>query len=276
MTDRYAVIGHPIAHSRSPSIHARFAAQTGQDLAYDRLLAPLDGFEATARAFFAEGGRGLNVTLPFKEQAFSIADVRSPRVQAAGAANTLAWDGRTLFADNTDGLGLVRDLTGRWGQVLAGATVLMLGAGGAARGVVLPLLEAGVGRILVANRTIARAQALAARFADARVEGGGFDRLAQDAPADALLINATSAGLAEQGLPVPPAVYRRARFAYDMVYGAQPTAFLREARAAGCPASADGLGMLVEQAAESFRIWRGVSPDTEPVYRALRDEIRRP
>ena len=273
MTDRYAVIGNPIAHSRSPAIHARFAAQTGQDLRYEALLAPLDGFESAVRAFVAEGGRGLNVTVPFKEQAHALADRRSPRAEAAAAANTLVFDASGVYADNTDGVGLVRDLAGRHRLTLADAPVVLLGAGGAASGVVGPLLEAGVGALCIVNRTAARAQALAARFPDARVSAVGFDALADVAPSGALWVNATSAGLADAALPVPADRLRSARFVYDMVYGARPTTFLRQAAAAGCPAMADGLGMLVEQAAESFRLWRGVLPETEPVYRALREAL---
>jgi len=276
MTDRYAVVGNPIAHSRSPAIHARFAAQTGQDLRYDALLAPLDGFEQVVRDFAAAGGRGLNVTVPFKERAFALADRRSSRAEAAGAANTLVFEPGGVLADNTDGVGLVRDLTVRHGLALAGAPVLLLGAGGAARGVIEPLLAAGVRELRIVNRTAARAQALAQRFADPRLIGTGVEALADAAVPGMVLINATSAGLAGEVLPVPTAVFAAAGFAYDMVYGAQPTAFLRAAAAAGCPAQADGLGMLVEQAAESFRLWRGVMPDTEPVYRALRESIGRP
>ena len=273
MTDRYAVIGNPIAHSRSPAIHARFAEQTGQRLRYEALLAPLDAFEQTVREFAASGGRGLNVTVPFKERAFAMADRCSSRAQAAGAANTLVFDAAGVFADNTDGVGLVRDLAVRHALPLAGTPILLLGAGGAARGVIEPLLAAGVAELRIVNRTAARAEALAQRFADPRVSGAGFETLAAASRVGAILVNATSAGLADEAPPVPVAIFAAARFAYDMVYGAQPTAFLRAAAAAGCPAMADGLGMLVEQAAESFRLWRGVLPDTDPVYRALREAI---
>jgi shikimate dehydrogenase len=273
MTDRYAVIGNPIAHSRSPAIHARFAAQTGHDIRYEALLAPLDGFEQTVREFAAAGGCGLNVTVPFKERAYALADSRSPRAEAAGAANTLVFDAAGIHADNTDGVGLVRDLGVRHRLPLADASVVLLGAGGAASGVVGPLLAAGIGALCIVNRTAVRAQALAARFVDPRVSAAGYDALADVAPPRAIVVNATSAGLADAALPVPAGVLRSARFAYDMVYGAQPTAFLRQAAAAGCPAMADGLGMLVEQAAESFRIWRGVLPDTDPVYQALREAL---
>ena len=280
MSDRYAVIGNPIAHSRSPFIHARFAAQTGQDLVYDRLLAPLDGFAAAVQAFVESGGCGLNVTVPFKEQAFALAGRRSPRVEAAGAANTLSFDSNGWTAENTDGIGLVRDLTARHGVALAGQRVVVLGAGGAASGVVLPLLETGVRDVLIVNRTAARAVALASRLAGAAgpqtaVVGRGLDGLDAESAAGAMLINATSAGLSDARLPIADEVFAAAAFAYDMVYGARPTAFLAQAAALGCPRQADGLGMLVEQAAESFRLWRGVAPQTDPVYRQLRDEIGR-
>ncbi len=280
MTDRYAVIGNPIAHSRSPFIHASFAAQTGQDLAYDRLLAPLDGFEAAVQAFVQSGGRGLNVTVPFKEQACALAGRRWVRVEAAGAANTLSFDAQGWSAENTDGIGLVRDLAGRHEVVLAGQRVVILGAGGAASGVVLPLLEAGVREVLIVNRTAARARALAERLAGGAgphtaIVGAGFEVLDADRAAGALLINATSAGLSDARLPVPDAVFAAAAFSYDMVYGARPTPFLAQAATMGCPRQADDRGRLVEQAAESFRLWRGVAPLTEPVYRQLREAIGR-
>jgi len=275
MTERYAVIGNPIAHSRSPAIHAQFARQTGQDISYERLLAPLDGFVATVDAFRAAGGRGLNVTVPFKLQAFDYAQRRSARAQAAGAVNTLAFDADGVFGDNTDGVGMVRDISGRLGVSLAGCRVLLAGAGGAARGVLLPLLEAGVASLLIANRTAKRALELAAHAGDSRVRGCGFDALGRErrvTPFD-LLVNATSAGLDDAAPPVPDACYRGARLAYDMVYGPRPTLFMRRAAELGCERVSDGLGMLVEQAAESFHLWRGVRPATAPVLQRLRAEI---
>jgi shikimate dehydrogenase len=275
--DRYAVIGNPIAHSRSPAIHAMFAAQTGQAIEYGRLLAPPDGFEAAVDAFRTEGGRGLNVTLPFKPQAFAYARRHTPRAALAGAVNTLAFSADDVLGDNTDGPGLVADIEGRVGLPLAGARVLLLGAGGAARGVVLALLQAGVERLVVLNRTAARALALrdelTARLGPreaARLEAGGLD----DAQAgfDAL-INATAAGLADAAPALPPRAWRGVRLALDMVYGARPTPFMRAALAAGCPRAEDGLGMLVGQAAESFALWRGVRPATAPVYAALRERL---
>lgn len=273
MSDRYAVIGNPIAHSRSPAIHARFAAQTGQDLVYERLLAPIGGFALTVDAFRAGGGRGLNVTVPFKLDAFRYADTASARASAAGAVNTLRFDGDRVEADNTDGIGLVRDLTVRLSFALRGARVLLLGAGGAARGVILPLLEAGAAAIVVANRTQDKAGQLAALAADPRVSASGFDDTGSES--FGLVINATSAGLSGGAPAVCERAFANCQLAYDMVYGAAPTVFMQHARALGCAQVSDGLGMLVEQAAESFCIWRGVLPQTAPVYAALRDEIAR-
>jgi shikimate dehydrogenase len=274
---RYAVIGNPIAHSRSPAIHAQFAAQTDQDMVYDRLLAPLDAFVATVAAFRAEGGRGLNVTLPFKTEAFRLADSLTPRAALAGAVNTLAFDADRVLGDNTDGAGLVDDIEHRIDLPLAGARVLLLGAGGAARGVVQPFLAAGIDRLMIVNRTAARAgelvSDLGARLpaADAeKLSAGGFDAIAGGFD---LIINATSAGLADASPPVPAAAWSGVRLALDMVYAAQPTAFMRAAADAGCPRVEDGLGMLVAQAAESFALWRGVRPATLPVYAMLREQL---
>ena len=262
MTERYAVIGHPVSHSKSPWIHAEFARQTGQDISYDRIEAPLDGFEAAVNAFRQSGGRGLNVTLPFKEAAFRYSAELSHRARAAGAVNTLAFRG-PVFGDNTDGVGLVRDIEGNLGLPLRGRSVLLAGAGGAAQGVLGALIDARVAEVVIANRTAAKAEALAARFAGATASS--FSAL--DRSFD-LVINATSAGLAGEPLPLPPAIWRPGALGYDMVYGRE-TPFLAAARAAGARAC-DGLGMLVEQAAESFFIWRGVRPDTGDVLARLR------
>lgn len=272
MTDRYAVIGNPVAHSLSPSIHAQFAAQSGQDLVYERLLAEPGAFVATVDRFRAEGGAGLNVTLPFKVDAFRYATRRSARALAAGAVNVLAFGEGEAMGENTDGAGLVRDIEQRAGLALSGARVLLLGAGGAARGVLRPLLDAGVARLAIANRTAGRAVELASSAQDARVSGSGFDALAAAEPFD-LVVNATSSALADAAPPVPPAVLRGAALAYEMMYGARATPFMRAAREAGAASVLDGLGMLVEQAAESFLIWRGVRPLTDPVYQRLRREL---
>lgn len=282
MTDRYAVIGNPIAHSRSPAIHARFAQATGQDIAYGRLLAPADGFAAAALRFRDDGGRGLNVTLPFKLDAFVLATERSARADAAGAVNLLAFDGERIFGDNTDGAGLVRDIEARLGLALAGRSVLLLGAGGAARGAIRPLLDAGVERIFIANRSAGRAEELARQMAAGAgaglpsPSGGGFDAVAAVLDAGEhfdVLVNATSTGLGGDCLPLPAVVFAGARLAYDMFYSARATPFMAQAAAGGCATVADGLGMLIEQAAESFLVWRGVRPETAPVYAALRAEL---
>jgi len=269
--DRYAVIGNPIAHSLSPEIHARFARECGQSLTYERLLAPVDGFVAAVSAFREAGGRGLNVTVPFKREAAALADRPSERVRQAGAANTLGFDADGIWADNTDGLGLVADLQGRLGIALAGARIVLLGAGGAARGVVGPLLATDVERLVVVARRPDQATELVAGFRDSRLASGGFDGLAR-LRVD-IAINATSAGLSDADLPIPDAFWPSARLAYDMVYGARPTRFMRDALAAGCAEASDGLGMLVEQAAESFAMWRGVRPATAGVFAALRASI---
>lgn len=262
MSDRYAVIGNPVAHSRSPEIHAAFARATKQDIEYARLESPLDGFAQTVERFRAGGAKGANVTLPFKHEAFRLCTQASDRARAAQAVNTLRF--ADSFGDNTDGIGLVRDLAEHLQFVLAGKQVAILGAGGAAQGVAGALLEAGVARLVVANRTVEKARALAGRFPG--TTACGYEALAGER--FDLLINATSAGLTGEAPPVPPHVLKGARLAYDMVYG-RDTPFLTAARHAGVRAS-DGLGMLVEQAAESFFVWRGVRPATRPVLEKLR------
>lgn len=270
MPDRYAVVGNPIAHSKSPDIHARFAAQTGQDMTYERLLAPLDGFTDTIAAFVSQGGRGVNVTVPFKLEAHALASTLSERARAAGAVNTLSFDGVAIAGDNTDGVGLVTDIVANAGFSLTGLRVLLLGAGGAARGVLLPLLGERPLDLVIANRTAARAEELAAMFAPyGPVRAATFDALAGQFD---LVVNATSASLADEVPPIPPQVFGAGTLAYDMMYGAQPTAFMRLADQEKAM-TRDGLGMLVEQAAESFFIWRGVRPDTAPVHAALRAQL---
>jgi shikimate dehydrogenase len=270
MTDRYAVIGNPIAHSKSPQIHAAFAIQTGEDLSYTRILGDPDGFAEQVRAFFADGGLGLNVTVPFKEQAWRLADQRSPRAESAGAANTLiALDGGGIGADNTDGVGLVRDLSCNHGVDLRERAILLLGAGGAARGVLRPLLEQGPLEILVANRTAAKAVGLARDLADlGPVRGCGLEALA--GRRFDLVVNATAAGLDRQVPAIPDDCLAPEGVSYDMMYGDRPTAFVMWGRDHGARLALDGLGMLVEQAAESFLLWRGVRPETAPVIAALR------
>ncbi|HJV88113.1 MAG TPA: shikimate dehydrogenase [Noviherbaspirillum sp.] len=269
--DRYTVIGNPIAHSKSPEIHARFAAQTGQNLVYERILAPLDGFERTVQDLIREGVRGSNVTVPFKLEAYALADSLTERAKAAGAVNTLSFENGAITGDNTDGIGLVNDIVRNAGVVLAGRKVLLLGAGGAVRGVLLPILEQHPAELVIANRTVEKADELAAQFAGhGSVSSSGFASLKQ--PFD-IIINGTSASLADDLPPLDPAIFGNASFAYDMMYGKAPTVFMRFAQKHGARAR-DGLGMLVEQAAESFRIWRGVLPDTAPVYADLRAKLQ--
>lgn len=277
--DLYAVAGNPVSHSLSPVIHAAFATQTGEAVQYGRLRLPPDGFARGARAFFAAGGSGLNVTVPFKADAARLADDPGERVRRAGAANTL-WPRRgRLVAENTDGIGLTRDLRERHGIELAGRDLLLIGAGGAARGVIGPLCEAGVARILIANRTRATAEELAGVFSDLECAitacALGDLEAAFEAwrPGRPLVLNASSAALSGERLDLPSSIFDEALAAYDMMYGADPTPFLVAAAEAGCRTCFDGLGMLVEQAAESFACWRGVRPDTAPVYRELRRRI---
>lgn len=275
--DQYAVIGNPVGHSRSPAIHALFARQTAQRIEYGRIEAPIDGFVATVDRFRAQGGRGLNVTVPFKEQAFAYAQRHTPRAAIAGAVNTLVFRDQQVLGDNTDGAGLVADLSGRLGLAIEGSRVLLLGAGGAARGVVKPLLDAGVIELVVANRTVDRAVALCAdlraRLPADQARALSAIGLTQASGRFDLVINATAAGLSDAAPPVAPEVLAAATLCLDMVYAARPTAFMRAAAQAGCRRTEDGLGMLVGQAAESFAVWRGVRPDTAPVHAALRAEL---
>ncbi len=271
--DRYAVIGHPIGHSQSPRIHTLFAQNTGQSLTYTAIEAPLDGFATAVDAFRAAGGLGLNVTLPFKIEACAYATEVSERARIAGAANALAFDGPHCRADNFDGIGLVRDITANLGQPIAGRRVLVLGAGGAARGALQPLLMAGPLRLLVANRSVDKARDLvhslhALGLGCGILAAGGWADLARAGAFD-IVINATSASLTADALPLPPGVFAPDGLAYDMVYGKGLTPFLRQARAAGTAHLADGVGMLVEQAAEAFAWWRGVRPETRPVIDQL-------
>ncbi|NMG70737.1 shikimate dehydrogenase [Parazoarcus communis] len=273
--DRYAVIGNPIAHSKSPRIHAAFARQTGQTLEYSTLLAPLEGFVTAVENFRSAGGRGLNVTVPFKLEAFALASQRSPRAEAAGAVNTLTFRADGIHGDNTDGAGLVRDLTANLGCTLAGRRVLLLGAGGAARGALLPLLQAAPSSLTLANRSADKAVALAESFRPSAngtmLSAGGFPDLAGQQ--FDIVINATAASLSSEAPALPTGLYAPGALAYDMMYGKGDTAYLARARAEGVTHLADGLGMLVEQAAESFLLWRGVRPNTGPVLADLRREL---
>lgn len=271
-TDRYAVLGNPIAHSKSPLIHAAFAKQTGQSMRYERVLAPLDGFETTVRDLIRQGYKGVNVTVPFKFEAFQLASAPTRRAIDAGAANTLTFTEQGVVADNTDGAGLVRDIENNLQLPLAGKKVLLLGAGGAAEGVLQPILDCKPSLLVIANRTLDKALDMvkkvesiqgnlvttlsACEFND--LQGQAFD----------VVINATSAGLTDTALPIPDTIFAKNCLAYDMMYGRE-TPFMRQARESGAIV-ADGLGMLVEQAAEAFYLWRGVRPETKPVMEMVR------
>ncbi len=271
MTRAFAVFGNPIKHSKSPSIHARFAAQTGIEMTYDAILVPMDGFAASVAAFRVAGGLGANVTVPFKEEAFALADSHTERARRAGAVNTLTFSDQGIAADNTDGFGLVHDLE-RAGFPVAGRRLLMVGAGGAVRGTLAPLLALGPAELVIVNRTAARATTLAGEFGDlgVAIRGVGFDGLIPGA--FDLVINGTAASLAGELPPLLPNSVEGAD-CYDMMYGAQPTPFMEWATESGASRVSDGLGMLVAQAAESFRIWNGVLPDTVSVLAALRDQL---
>jgi shikimate dehydrogenase len=268
MTDRYAVIGNPIGHTKSPMIHGSFAKSTDQDLEYIAIEGPLDGFRAAVDAFRASGGCGMNVTAPFKLQAFELATERLPRAQLAGAANALKFVGDRTLADNFDGVGLVNDIQRNLGVAFSGKRVLLLGAGGAARGAVLPFLAQNPKTLVIANRTVEKARTLAAEVAaQGLVVGCGYRDIVDDQ--FDVVINATSASLKGELPPVTPGVFGHAALAYELVYGKGLTPFLRLARNAGVKRLADGVGMLVEQAAEAFVWWRGVRPDTRPLIDKL-------
>jgi shikimate dehydrogenase len=271
MIDQYAVMGHPVSHSKSPRIHAAFAAQTGADLQYTAIEVQPGTFAARAREFFAAGGKGLNITVPFKQEAWELADVHAPEAAAAGAVNTLfqAADGK-LHGHNTDGIGLVRDIVSNHGGVLKDASLLILGAGGATRGILLPILLQLPASIVIANRTARKAAELAELFQDqGDITGGGYDALAGQS--FDWIINATAASLQGELPPLPAGILRAKGWCYDLMYAQEPTVFCRWATQQGAAHALDGLGMLVEQAAEAFRIWRGISPDTAPVLAELRE-----
>ena len=274
MTDKYAVIGNPIAHSKSPLIHKMFAGQTGQDIGYEAILAPPDGFVATVKRLRKEGYKGCNVTVPFKQEASDLAPYLTPEVLEANSANTLTFKDGAIIANNTDGAGLIRDIELNLGVSLQGKRVLLMGAGGAARGVLVPLVFAKVKRLVTANRTLERAQEMLVhgqRFYEGQpgmeIAAKTYSELC-DEQFD-VVINATSTGLTDEMLPLPDTLFAPGALAYDMMYGRE-TPFMKFAREQGAAVVSDGLGMLVEQAAESFYIWRGVRPETAPVIAALR------
>ena len=272
---RYAVIGNPIAHSKSPRIHALFAESLGQTIDYEKRLSPLNDFAAELQRFQSEGGMGANVTVPFKQQAFALAREASLRAQQAGAANFLLWRDDHWFCDNTDGAGLVRDIEVNLQQPLAGKSVLLIGAGGAARGVLGPMLLRQPSQVVVVNRTAARALELVAPYAkDHAVQAQTSDELCEASARFDIVINATSSSLIDAlPLPTDAKIFASKSLAYDMMYGKQPTSFMTWARAQGATRVSDGLGMLVEQAAESYVQWRGALPHAAPIIALLRAEL---
>lgn len=271
MTDRYAVVGNPIAHSKSPQIHRLFAEQLGDDISYNKELIEIGRFDDWVDHFFKAGGKGLNVTLPFKTDAYNYAKNRTDRAERAGAVNTLSLANGSVTGDNTDGYGLLADITERLGWQVAEKEVLLLGAGGAVRGVLGPLLDALPQRVTLANRTLAKAEELAQIFKPyGDVEAVALDAL-QGREFD-LIINGTSAGVSGEVPNLPPGLFKHNACSYDMFYGAEPTPFLKWSAPLAAEVS-DGLGMLVAQAAESFRIWRGKQPEFVPVIDAIRSSI---
>lgn len=273
MTDRYAVIGNPIEHSKSPDIHAAFALQTGQDMDYSKVFAPLDGFERTVRTMWENGFRGANVTVPFKLEAFHLANQLTERAIDAGAVNTLVFNADGIYGDNTDGVGLVRDIQQNLNISFQSKSVLLIGAGGAAEGVLHPILEQHPKLLVITNRTLDKALTMVKKveeqgdfrfvsvnaYAFHDLQGHSFD----------IVINATSTGISDADLPLPPEIFATGSLAYDMMYGRE-TPFMSFARKHGAGHIADGLGMLVEQAAEAFFIWRQIHPETRPVIAKLR------
>lgn len=268
--DRYGVMGYPVSHSRSPVIHRLFALQTGQEMQYELLQVSPEKLETAVRQFQRTGGKGLNVTVPHKSEAIKLADSLSDRAATAGAVNTLAFRDSEIYGDNTDGIGLLRDLAVNLGVAIENANILVLGAGGATRGIVGPLLEMRPAALRIANRTLGRAQALADHFSSAGpVTACRFNVVPVSDPYD-LVINATSAGLKGDAPPYPASAISSNTFCYDLSYGLTPTPFSVWARESGAAKSVMGWGMLVEQAAESFNIWRGVRPDTAPVLKQMK------
>lgn len=272
MLDSYAVIGNPVSHSKSPLIHTAFAQQTNQALQYGAILAPLDGFRETVESFRQQGGKGLNITVPFKLEAYQLATRLTERASIAQAVNTLKFENDEILGDNTDGIGLVRDIEHNLGVAIADKRILLMGAGGAARGVILPLLQLKPALLAIANRTVQKAQALQQQFsAHGHITAGSFMHFSSEN--FDLIINATSASLHDALPELPIELFAHAVLAYDMMYSHEPTRFLQFAQKNGARHIADGIGMLVEQAAESFLLWRGIRPQTKPVIAQLKSFI---
>lgn len=270
--DRYAVFGNPIGHSRSPQIHNQFAEQTGQSLIYTAELVELDQFTQAVSGFAKNNGKGLNITVPFKQEAWQLATERSSRAQRAGAVNTLIIKGNTLYGENTDGIGLVHDLVNNHRVEIKDQRVLIVGAGGAVRGVIEPILELNPTELVIANRTVEKALQIAKEFSDlGNISGCGLDALEENR--FDIVINGTSASLQGDLPTLPETLFTENACAYDMMYAADPTPFMQWAKQCGVSCVYDGLGMLVEQAAESFNLWRDVRPETKSVIKNIRDSL---
>ena len=271
--DRYAVMGNPIAHSKSPEIHQLFAQQTGQTLSYEALLIETDQFEKNLENFALDGGKGLNITVPFKQLAWQQSHKRSQRAELAGAVNTLSFQNGQIIGDNTDGIGLVRDLTNNQNINISNQRILIAGAGGAVRGVLLPILEQKPAAVIIANRTQNKAEELANLFsAYGNITAQAFSELPHE-PFD-LIINGTAASLQGAVPPIPNECVGESTSLYDMMYASEPTSFLKWGKNLGANVCIDGLGMLVEQAAESFFIWRGIRPETQTIIATLREQMK--
>jgi len=273
MTDRYAVFGNPINHSKSPDIHKAFAVNTAQDLTYEAVCVPEDSFSDYVADFLSGSGRGLNITIPFKQDAWELSEVLSPRAELAGAVNTLYKnDAGQLCGDNTDGIGMVRDIVRNHGGEIQNKKILILGAGGAVRGVLQPVLEEKPSKLVIANRTASKAVELAELVGDlGDVTGCGYDTLPEEC--FDLVINGTAASLNGEVPPISATLLAEGAWCYDMMYSAEPTAFCLWASENGAEKVMDGLGMLVEQAAASFQIWRGVEPDSKAVINKIRNSL---
>ena len=272
--DRYAVFGNPISHSKSPQIHSLFAEQTEQDLIYTAELAEVENFEEAVKSFVKNNGKGINITVPFKQQAWQLATQRSSRAERAGAVNTIiVKDDGSYFGENTDGVGIVRDLSNNHQIELKQKKILILGAGGAVRGVIEPIMKKNPAELVIANRTVEKAIQLAKDFSDlGKISGCGFDAL--EGQSFDLVINGTSASLHGDLPPLPDNLFTENACAYDMMYAAKPTVLMDWASQHGAAKVFDGLGMLVEQAAESFNLWRGVQPEAKPVIDAIRASLK--
>ncbi len=271
MTDRYAVMGNPIAHSLSPNIHTLFAKQTQQSLCYETILAPNDAFPEQVKQFFTAGGKGLNITIPFKQQAMQLADRLTERAKRAQAVNTLWQKDNLLWGDNTDGVGITRDIETNHGLKITQKSLLIIGAGGAVRGILESILSLGPAKLVIANRTHEKAQQLAEEFADiGNISACEFNQLPEKT--FDIVVNGTATGLSNEKLPLPEKILANNACCYDMVYG-KPTPFLEWAKQQNAAYIFDGLGMLVEQAAEAFSIWRGVHPNTTSVINTIRNGL---